>query len=81
MNLYKLLWSKIGGRPWTYILRDIWDETEWLMQLLWFGLGALTFWLTRSWLLIGILWGIYTLGYVNGHLFWGNKKITGQKGS
>ncbi len=22
MSLYKWLWSRIGGRPWTYIIRD-----------------------------------------------------------
>lgn len=38
-DLYRLLWSKIGGRPWTYILRDAWHKVEglWLIGLVAMG--------------------------------------------
>ncbi|MFC1914365.1 hypothetical protein ACFLXF_03740 [Chloroflexota bacterium] len=33
--LYRALWSRIGGRPWTYILRDTWHKFEglWIIGL------------------------------------------------
>ena len=80
MNWYKAIWSKIGGRPFTYILRDIWHEAEWVFQTIFFGLGVLTAWLTNSWSLTLILWGVYTLGYIAGHLFWGKDYIKIQRG-
>jgi len=80
MNWYKKLWSHIGGRPWTYIIRDVWHEAEWLMQLFWFGLG---FWAAFciSWQWGLVAWGIYTFGYINGHCHWGTKWIKGQTGN
>ena len=32
---YRALWSKIGGRPWTYIIRDTWHKFEglWIIAL------------------------------------------------
>jgi len=27
-GLYRVLWSRIGGRPWSYILRDTWHRLE-----------------------------------------------------
>jgi len=79
MNIYKWLWSKIGGRPWTYIIRDIWNEAEWLIQLIWFGIGV-SCGVYFGWKLALIAWGIYTFGYISGHLFWGTKWIKGQRG-
>jgi hypothetical protein len=40
-KLYKWLWTHIGGRPWTYIIRDSWMQNPiyWLIALL--GLGIL----------------------------------------
>jgi hypothetical protein len=40
VNLYKWLWSEIGGRPWTYILRDAWDNAEffWIVGLVSLGI-------------------------------------------
>jgi hypothetical protein len=34
--LYKALWSRIGGRPWTYIIRDSYHSKP----LLWFALAT-----------------------------------------
>lgn len=75
-DLYKLLWSKIGGRPWTYILRDAWHKVEglWLIGLVAMGaflghwLWSLIFWLLLS----------FAIGYVAGHLFWGKDYIPNQ---
>ena len=79
MNLYKMLWSKIGGRPWTYIWRDLWHHAEYLMQAIWLFTGV-AIGVFFGWGWAGIAWGIYTLGYINGHFFWGKKWVSGQKG-
>jgi len=79
MNPYQWLWSRIGGRPWTYIWRDIYHQAEWLIQLLWFaGGGAVGIFF--DWKIALIAWGIYTFGYLNGHFHWGTRWIKGQKG-
>ena len=79
VNLYKWLWSKIGGRPWTYIWRDIYHEAEWLIQAIWFWSGIAAYYFTQDLLLISILWLVYTYGYINGHFFWGTPWIKRQK--
>ena len=82
-DLYKKLWSLIGGRPWTYIYRDLWHNVEILMQCQWFWTAILVLWLLgvsiplRE-LLIG--WVIYIFGYVQGHFFWGKDYIPNQDG-
>ena len=37
---YKKIWFW-AGRPFTYIWRDIYHESEWLVSTLWFWMGAL----------------------------------------
>ena len=52
-SLYHALWSRIGGRPWTYMLRDTWHKFEglWIIGLVAVGavlgrcLWGLVFWL------------------------------------
>ena len=83
MNIYKALWSRIGGRPWTFIYRDLWHTYEILMQAQWFWTAVLIIWLLGvsiplQELLIG--WAIYIFGYIMGHFFWGKKWIEGQQG-
>ena len=78
MDIYKWLWSKVGGRPWTYIWRDIYHEAEWLIQLIWFATGAIVA-IYLGWKLALIAWGVYTYGYINGHFFWGTPWIKRQK--
>ncbi len=78
IDLYKALWSRIGGRPWTYILRDTWYKLEglWIIGLV--ALGALLghwFWNLVLWLLLA-----FTLGYIAGHLFWGKEYVPDQHG-
>ena len=76
MNIYQRLYSKIGGRPWTYILRDTWYQFEglWLIGLV--AIGALL----GHWLWDLILWLLlaFALGYIAGHLFWGTSYVPGQ---
>ncbi|MDP2919375.1 MAG: hypothetical protein Q8O43_04055 [Dehalococcoidia bacterium] len=78
MNLYKIIWSRIGGRPWTFILRDAWYTLEglWIIGLV--AIGALLghwWWGFIFWLLLA-----FALGYVAGHLFWGKDYIPCQRG-
>ncbi len=79
INLYKWLWSRVGGRPWTYIYRDLWHKYEWFPQMQWLFTGAVGYWL-GGWKGLLIAVGIYTFGYINGHFFWGKKYIKGQQG-
>jgi len=76
-NLYKAIWSRLGGRPWTYILRDTWHRLEglWIIGLVAFGAG-LGHWL---WELIFWFLLVFALGYIAGHLFWGTGYIPGQR--
>ena len=63
-KLYRLLWSRVGGRPWTDIVRD--DQKK--SPLIFLGLGILTgktagkYWWQ---ILIGFLVGIFC-----GHFWW-----------
>ena len=77
-NIYHTLWQAIGGRPWTYILRDIWHKYEGLCIIALVAIGAiLGYWLWPFvfWLLL-----VFALGYIAGHLFWGKKYIPNQQG-
>lgn len=77
-DIYRKLWQAIGGRPWSYILRDIWHKYEGLCIIALVTIGAvLGYWLWPFvfWLLL-----VFALGYVAGHLFWGTKYIPNQQG-
>lgn len=77
-NIYHALWQAIGGRPWTYILRDIWHKYEGLCIIALVAIGALLgyrLWPFVFWLLLA-----FALGYIAGHLFWGKKYIPDQQG-
>jgi len=77
-DIYHKLWQVIGGRPWTYILRDIWHKYEGLCIIALVAVGAvLGYWLWPFvfWLLL-----VFALGYIAGHLFWGTKYIPDQQG-
>ena len=76
---YKMLWSRIGGRPWTYIARDIYHRAEYVVLVSIFTSG---FWAGASgvisWNWFWILLATYSLGFLHGHFFWGKKYIPGQ---
>ena len=77
MNLYKALWSRIGGRPWTYILRDIWHKLEGLCIIALVAVGAVLGHYLWHEVLTYLL--IFALGYTAGHLFWGKDYVPDQK--
>jgi len=81
MNPYKWIYMHTPiKRPFTFFWRDIYHEAEWLIQLIWFSIGV-TVGIFFGWKIALIIWGIYTLGYINGHLHWGKDWIKGQKGN
>jgi hypothetical protein len=79
MDLYKALWTRIGGRPWTYIARDIYHKLEYLILVSLFiggyavGQSELVSW---KWFLV--VMAAYTIGYIHGHFFWGSEYIPDQ---
>ncbi len=78
VNLYKEIWSRIGGRPWTFIIRDTWHRYEWFWIVGWAFFGAyLGNQYGMPWMLDRILW--LTLGYILGHLFWGTGYVPDQR--
>jgi len=77
MNLYKELWSRIGGRPWTFISRDVWHKFEYVPIVLLF-VGGYYFGRFEGNLLEVFI--VFTIGYIFGHFFWGRDWISGQKG-
>ena len=79
-SLYKRLWTKFGGRPWTYITRDSWHEQPliWVVGLLAVGAAVGRF--------LGIViflesLGVFLVGILFGHFFWGTKWVRNQKDS
>ena len=40
-RLYKTMWSRVGGRPWTYIIRDSYHRKPLLWLALAMGIGIL----------------------------------------
>ena len=89
MNLYKWLWTKAGKRPWTFITRDLWQEAEyvfivgfvtigWFLGFYW--LGIIEFFYRHPFALFGAGFGLFTIGYILGHIFWGTRYVPGQRG-
>jgi len=77
-SIYKKLWSIIGGRPWTWIYRDVWHKLEWFPQMQWFFTGLLIYHFF-GWFGTIFFCVIYTYGYINGHFFWGKTYIENQQ--
>ncbi len=70
MNLYKWLYTRVGGRMWTYILRDSWVDVEvlWILGLLWIG-AFIGLDEMKEVTIIGLVF------YLLAHLFWGTRQI------
>lgn len=70
------LWHWIGGRPWTYIMRDFAYQNPFLVLMLGFSLG-MTLHSYVEWrdLIIGFSF------FLLAHLFWGTKYKRGQRGN
>jgi hypothetical protein len=79
MNWYEELWEKIGGRPWTYIMRDGYHNAPLPSILIVLAVGAVIGHYTGFLTFLKIL-GILLIGILMGHLFWGTKWIEGQPG-
>ncbi len=80
MDFYRMLWSRIGGRPWTYIARDIYHRVEYLvlvsLVITGYAIGETGL---VSWKLFLVIMTAYTIGYVHGHFFWGKEYVPNQK--
>jgi len=78
-NPYKKLWSLVGFRPWTYIIRDLWHKAEFILIV---GLVSFGVWLGHNydWKSILMGWLIFSTGYACGHFFWGKEYIENQAG-
>ena len=67
-KLYALLYLRVGGKPWTEIVREDQRRSPLLYMLIFLGLGILMCKLAgRYWWLILIG---FILGIIIGHLFW-----------
>ena len=67
-DLYKKLWSLVGGRPFTYILRDLWVDFEYLWII---GFIAFGVWLGHNYGWAAVLERLAWLtgGFLLGHFF------------
>ena len=79
MKIYRWIWSRVGGRPFTYILRDIYHKFEfiWIVGLIAVGVALGHHF---DWIEVLRIMGIFTIGYIGGHLFWGKEYQKGQPG-
>lgn len=64
-RLYKAMWRRLGGRPWTYIIRD---SSRWsaLLGAGLLGIGVASLRSPRP-VILAVGAGI---GFILGHLFW-----------
>jgi len=78
-GLYKKLWSLTTGRPFTFILRDIWHKFEWFWIIALISTGV---WMGHHFAWVEVLkyLGVFTVGYIGGHLFWGKEYKPNQQG-
>lgn len=68
-DLYREIYTRCGGRPWTFIIRDFAHQNPllWLILGVWLGI-----WLGHYWLRLDI-WLWFSSGVLAGHLFWGTR--------
>jgi hypothetical protein len=66
--LYKWVYTRVGGRPWTFIIRDEQKSEPLLFMLIFLGLGILVAILCRRYwwqLVLG-----FGAGILVGHFWW-----------
>jgi hypothetical protein len=67
-KLYEKLWTAVGGRPWTHIIRDQQKAAPLLFILIFFFIGVALAKLAGKrwwWVALGILFGVLL-----GHFWW-----------
>ena len=67
-KLYEMLWRKVGGRPWTEIVREEQRRSPLVFLLVFLGLGILVGRFTgKYWwqIMLGFI-----LGVICGHFWW-----------
>ena len=76
MDIYKFFWKPFG-RPFTFMIRDCWHKIEfvWIIGLVAVGvcMGHHYDWIT----VLKVI-GIFTVGFIFGHLLWGKSYIPGE---
>ena len=77
-RLYKLLYTRFGGRPWTYITREATRRRP-LEALLWAFLLGNVFANVLPWSWELLAGGFIAAGVVVGHIFWGAPPSTWEK--
>lgn len=87
MNIYKILWKPFG-RPFTYIRRDFWHEYEIINIVFFVSIGffsgllypRIIRWIAEVWWhpILGFAL-IYFAGVLQGHFYWTERYIKGQK--
>jgi len=76
---YKWLWTRIGGRPWTFIIRDSYHNMPVVWLILCMAAGA--FIGNQFGMLVFLKFlGLLLVGILIGHLFWGSKYKPNQPG-
>lgn len=77
-NSYRWWWTRIGGRKWTYIIRDAKQEypTPWMLAVM--VASAIAGHYCWGWLLLAVFCGLLA-GILWGHLWWGTRHVPGQK--
>jgi len=66
---YKAIWSRLGGRPLTYVIRDLNKEWPLLFPMVFLGIGIFIVKVFKSnwkWIVLAIV-----IGSIIGHIFWG----------
>ena len=67
-KLYEKLWRKVGGKPWTEIVREDQKDSPLVYLLIFLGLGILVARLAgKNWWQI-LVW--FLLGIICGHFWW-----------
>ncbi len=80
IDIYKWIWSYTPlKRPFTYWLRDLWHKFEsiWIIGLIAIGVSMGHHY---DWIMVLKILGVFTIGFIIGHLFWGKDYIPDEKG-